>query len=395
LSHPPRVPFNRPVAVGTEFDYVAEAIANGQLSSDGEFTARCADLLREETGARLVLLTHSCTAALEMSVMLAEVSPGDEVIMPSFTFVSTASSVVLRGGVPVFVDVRPDTLNLDEALIGDAITSRTKAIFPVHYAGVACEMDAILEIASGHGLAVLEDAAQGLMASYRGTPLGAIGDLGALSFHETKNVTCGEGGALMVNDDRFVERANLLRDKGTNRKQFFRGEVDRYTWVDLGSSYGLGELNAAFLWGQLEQRRAITRRRLKVWWRYPEAFGPLEDQGLIRRPVVPDDRLHNAHLYYLLVPDRATRDRLLVELEEREVYAVFHYVPLHSAPAGRRYGRTHGTLEVTDDVSGRLVRLPLWAGMTDEQVEHVIASVAEVLASLHTRSPSAPSISPR
>jgi dTDP-4-amino-4,6-dideoxygalactose transaminase len=199
----------------------------------------------------------------------------------------------------------------------------------------------------------------------------------------------------MVNDDRFVERANLLRDKGTNRKQFFRGEVDRYTWVDLGSSYGLGELNAAFLWGQLEQRRAITRRRLKVWWRYHEAFGPLEDQGLIRRPVVPDDRLHNAHLYYVLVPDRATRDRLLVELEEREVYAVFHYVPLHSAPAGRRYGRTHGTLEVTDDVSGRLVRLPLWAGMTDEQVEHVIASVAEVLASLHTRSPSAPSISPR
>ena len=395
MSHPPRVPFNRPVAVGTEFDYVAEAIANGQLSSDGEFTARCADLLREETGARLVLLTHSCTAALEMSVMLAEVSPGDEVIMPSFTFVSTASSVVLRGGVPVFVDVRPDTLNLDEALIGDAITSRTKAIFPVHYAGVACEMDTILEIASGHGLAVLEDAAQGLMASYRGTPLGAIGDLGALSFHETKNVTCGEGGALMVNDDRFVERANLLRDKGTNRKQFFRGEVDRYTWVDLGSSYGLGELNAAFLWGQLEQRRAITRRRLKVWWRYHEAFGPLEDQGLIRRPVVPDDRLHNAHLYYVLVPDRATRDRLLVELEEREVYAVFHYVPLHSAPAGRRYGRTHGTLEVTDDVSGRLVRLPLWAGMTDEQVEHVIASVAEVLASLHTRSPSAPSISPR
>ena len=395
MSHPPRVPFNRPVAVGTEFDYVAEAIANGQLSSDGEFTARCADLLREETGARLVLLTHSCTAALEMSVMLAEVSPGDEVIMPSFTFVSTASSVVLRGGVPVFVDVRPDTLNLDEALIGDAITSRTKAIFPVHYAGVACEMDAILEIASGHGLAVLEDAAQGLMASYRGTPLGAIGDLGALSFHETKNVTCGEGGALMVNDDRFVERANLLRDKGTNRKQFFRGEVDRYTWVDLGSSYGLGELNAAFLWGQLEQRRAITRRRLKVWWRYHEAFGPLEDQGLIRRPVVPDDRLHNAHLYYVLVPDRATRDRLLVELEEREVYAVFHYVPLHSAPAGRRYGRTHGTLEVTDDVSGRLVRLPLWAGMTDQQVEHVIASVAEVLASLHTRSPSAPSISPR
>ena len=395
MSHPPRVPFNRPVAVGTEFDYVAEAIANGQLSSDGEFTARCADLLREETGARLVLLTHSCTAALEMSVMLAEVSPGDEVIMPSFTFVSTASSVVLRGGVPVFVDVRPDTLNLDEALIGDAITSRTKAIFPVHYAGVACEMDTILEIASGHGLAVLEDAAQGLMASYRGTPLGAIGDLGALSFHETKNVTCGEGGALMVNDDRFVERANLLRDKGTNRKQFFRGEVDRYTWVDLGSSYGLGELNAAFLWGQLEQRRAITRRRLKVWWRYHEAFGPLEDQGLIRRPVVPDDRLHNAHLYYLLVPDRPTRDRLLVELEEREVYAVFHYVPLHSAPAGRRYGRTHGTLEVTDDVSGRLVRLPLWAGMTDEQVEHVVASVAEVLASLHTRSPSAPSISPR
>ena len=395
MSHPPRVPFNRPVAVGTEFDYVAEAIANGQLSSDGEFTARCADLLREETGARLVLLTHSCTAALEMSVMLAEVSPGDEVIMPSFTFVSTASSVVLRGGVPVFVDVRPDTLNLDEARIGDAITSRTKAIFPVHYAGVACEMDAILEIASGHGLAVLEDAAQGLMASYRGTPLGAIGDLGALSFHETKNVTCGEGGALMVNDDRFVERANLLRDKGTNRKQFFRGEVDRYTWVDLGSSYGLGELNAAFLWGQLQQRRAITRRRLKVWWRYHEAFGPLEDQGLIRRPVVPDDRLHNAHLYYVLVPDRATRDRLLVELEEREVYAVFHYVPLHSAPAGRRYGRTHGTLEVTDDVSGRLVRLPLWAGMTDEQVEHVIASVAEVLASLHTRAPSAPSISPR
>jgi dTDP-4-amino-4,6-dideoxygalactose transaminase len=395
LSQPPKVPFNRPVAVGTEFDYLAEAIANGQLSSDGEFTARCADLLREETGARLVLLTHSCTAALEMSVMLAEVSPGDEVIMPSFTFVSTASSVVMRGGVPVFVDVRPDTLNLDEALVGDAITSRTKAIVPVHYAGVACEMDAILDIASRQGLVVIEDAAQGLMASYRDRALGAIGDLGALSFHETKNVTCGEGGALIVNDDRFVERANLLRDKGTNRKQFFRGEVDRYTWVDLGSSYGLGELNAAFLWGQLEKRQAITRRRLKVWWRYHEAFGPLEDQGLIRRPVVPDDRRHNAHLYYLLAPDRASRARLLVELEERGVNAVFHYVPLHSAPAGRRYGRMHGTLDVTDDVSGRLLRLPLWAGLSDEQVDHVVASVAEALASLHTRSPSATSISPR
>jgi dTDP-4-amino-4,6-dideoxygalactose transaminase len=389
------IPFNRPVATGTELDYIREAIVNGQLSSDGDFTSRCADLLRQETGARSVLLTHSCTAALEMAVLLAEISPGDEVIMPSFTFVSTASSVVLPGGVPVFVDIRRDTLNLDEALIGDAITPRTKAIVPVHYAGVACEMDAIADLAARHGLLVIEDAAQGLLASYRGVALGAVGDLGALSFHETKNVTCGEGGALLVNDERFLERADFLRDKGTNRKRFYRGEVDRYTWVDLGSSYGLGELNAAFLWGQLEARHRITRRRLEVWWRYHEAFGPLEEQGVIRRPVIPDDRRHNAHLYYLLAPDRPSRDRILHGLDKRGVNAVFHYVPLHSSPAGRRYGRSHGALGVSDDASERLIRLPLWAGLTDGQVDQVIDSVAATLASLPTRATGPASLSRR
>jgi dTDP-4-amino-4,6-dideoxygalactose transaminase len=317
-----------------------------------------------------------------MAALLAEISPGDEVIMPSFTFVTTASSVVLRGGVPVFVDIRPDTLNLDEALIGDAITSRTKAIVPVHYAGVGCEMDSIADIAGRHGLLVIEDAAQGLLATYRGGALGSMGDLGAVSFHETKNVTCGEGGALLVNNPRFVGRAEQLRDKGTNRKRFYRGEVDKYTWVDLGSSYGLGELNAAFLWGQLQARQAITRRRLEIWWRYHEAFLPLEREGFVRRPVVPDDRRHNAHLYYLLAADLASRDQILGGLDERGVNAVFHYVPLHSSPAGRRYARRQGDLAVTDDVSERLIRLPLWAGLTERQVGHVIDSVAETVTSL-------------
>jgi dTDP-4-amino-4,6-dideoxygalactose transaminase len=321
------------------------------------------------------MLTPSCTASLEMAAILADLEPGDEIIMPSFTFVTTASAFALRGAVPVFVDIRADTLNLDETLIEQAVTERTKAIVPVHYAGISCEMDEITEIARRHGLMVIEDAAQGLMSSYRGRPLGTMGSLGAMSFHETKNVTCGEGGALLVNDTDLVARAELVRDKGTNRSRFYRGETDKYTWVELGSSYGLSELNAAFLWGQLQDADKITERRLNIWNRYHDAFEEHERLGLARRPIVPDGCQHNAHLYYLLLPSPRQRSMLLAELADAEVNAVFHYVPLHSSPAGLRYGRTAGSLAQTDSLSARLVRLPLWAGMPDEAVDAVVEAV--------------------
>jgi dTDP-4-amino-4,6-dideoxygalactose transaminase len=374
------VPFNRPYATGREFELIREAIGNMHLSGNGPFSARCADWIRSQVGSAGVQLTPSCTAALEMAAIMAGVEPGDEVIMPSFTFVSTANAFVLRGAVPVFVDVRPDTLNLDESLLEAAITDRTRVIVPVHYAGVACEMDTIMDVAARHDLIVLEDAAHALLATYRGRQLGGIGQLATLSFHETKNVICGEGGALLVNDPALVERAEIVQEKGTNRRQFYRGQVDKYTWVDVGSSFLLSDLNAAFLLAQLEAARWMTEERLRVWNEYHDAFAELERAGVVRRPVVPPEAGHNAHLYYLLLENRERRDALISALAERGVSSVFHYVPLHSAPAGLRYGRASGSLEVTDDVSGRLLRLPLWIGMEAEDKRRVIHEVHRALA---------------
>jgi len=372
------VPFNKPYATGAELGYLEQAIAGGHLSGNGPFTRRCNAWLERRTSVAAALLTHSGTAALEMAAILAEIGPGDEVIMPSFTFVSTANAFVLRGAVPVFVDVREDTLNLDERVLEAAITERTRAVVPVHYAGVGCEMDVISALAARHGLLVIEDAAHGLGASWRGRPLGSLGHMAALSFHETKNVSCGEGGALLLSEHDRLRSAEVVHEKGTDRCRFLRGEVDKYTWEGIGSSYPPSEINAAFLWAQLEAAERINAERMRVWERYHEALAPLESGGLLRRPVVPPECAHNAHMYYVLVPD-GRRDAFIEELDRREVNAVFHYVPLHSSPAGLRYGRASGELAVTDDLSGRLVRLPLWVGMDDVQVEHVVASVTEAL----------------
>lgn len=359
------ISFNKPYMSGREIDYIQRAHALGHLAGDGEFTRRCHAWLEKQTGSHRALLTHSCTGALEMCAILLDLRPGDEVIMPSFTFVSTANAFVLRGAVPVFVDVRPDTLNIDETLIEAAITPRTRAICVVHYAGVGCEMDEIGAIARRHGLPVIEDAAQGIMSAYRGRALGSIGSLGTLSFHETKNVIAGEGGALLINDRAYVERAEIIREKGTNRSRFFRGQVDKYTWVDIGSSYLPGELIAAFLAAQLEEAEEITRRRLAIWNSYHEWAEPFERRGILRRPVVPGHCTRNAHMYYLLLPDVALRDAFIQHLKSLDVGAVFHYVPLHSSPAGERFGRAAGGMSVTDDVSARLVRLPLWVGLEE------------------------------
>ena len=361
-------PFNRPYMTGREFVYIAEAYANGVLAGDGAFTKLCHAELERQIGCAEALLTHSCTAALEMSALLANIAAGDEVIMPSYTFTSTANAFVLRGGVPVFVDIRPDTLNLDEALVEGAITARTKAIVPVHYAGVACEMDAIVDIARRHRVMVIEDAAQGYGSAYKGRPLGAIGELGCLSFHETKNVISGEGGALLVNDVTLAERAEIVREKGTNRSAFFRGQVDKYTWVEAGSSYLPGELIAAFLWAQLQQGDDITRRRLGIWQHYHDGLEALEQRGWIRRPIVPAHCTHNAHMYYVLLPSLAARQEVIRRMREAGVSPVFHYVPLHSAPAGRRFGRAATPMPHTDGLSERLLRLPLWIGVDRDLV---------------------------
>lgn len=371
-----RVPFNKPYMTGKELWYIAQAHGMGHLAGDGSFTKRCNRWVEQQTGANKALLTHSCTAALEMSALLADVGPGDEVIMPSYTFVSTANAFVLRGAVPVFVDVREDTLNLDERLVPAAISTRTKAIVPVHYAGVGCEMDSIMAIARDHQLLVVEDAAQGLMSSYRGRPLGSIGDLAAISFHETKNVISGEGGAVLVNRPSLAERAEIIREKGTNRSQFFRGQVDKYTWVDVGSSYLPGEIIAAFLWAQMEEVQNITRRRLALWSNYHQWFADAERAGRLRRPVVPDHCVHNAHMYYVLLPDLACRTAAIERLNKVGVNSVFHYVPLHSSPAGRRFGKAHGELRVTDDIADRLLRLPMWVGMEEQQAEVIQAVLA-------------------
>lgn len=366
------IPFNWPHMTGKELYYIAEAHFNGSLAGDGPFTRRCHKWLEHRTGCDKALLTHSCTAALEMAALLLDIKPGDEIIMPSYTFVSTANAFVLRGGVPVFVDIREDTLNLDERLIEEAITPRTKAIVPVHYAGVACEMDTIMDIARRHGLKVVEDAAQGVMSTYKGRALGSIGDIGAYSFHETKNVISGEGGALLVNDPDMALRAEIIREKGTDRSRFFRGEVDKYTWQEVGSSFLPGELIAAFLWAQLEEADQITKERLEKWHQYDAMLQPLSEKGLLRRPVVPDDCVHNAHMYYVLLADDVDRQSVLDAFRAEEIRSVFHYVPLHSSPAGRRFGRVCGTLHHTNRLAEKLVRLPLWVGLTQEQQERSV-----------------------
>jgi len=372
------IPFNKPHMTGKEADNIAQAHAAGHLSGDGRFTRSCNAWLEHSTGAKKALLTHSCTGALEIAAILAGVRPGDEIIMPSYTFVSTANAFVLRGAVPVFIDIRPDTLNLDERLIAGAVTNRTRVIVPVHYAGVACEMDPIISVAHKHNLIVVEDAAQAVLSTYRGRPLGAIGDLGTLSFHETKNIISGEGGALLVRDPDLVERAEIIREKGTDRTRFFRGAVDKYTWVDVGSSYLPGEIVAAFLWAQIQEAAAITRRRLAQWDRYHAAFAGAEMSGRLRRPVVPPHCGHNAHMYYLILTDLADRVRFIGRLKSIGIHCVSHYVPLHSSPAGLRYSRAHGSMTVTDDLSDRLVRLPLWIGLE----EHQDAVIEEVLKAL-------------
>lgn len=366
------IPFNRPYMTGKELYNIAEAHFNGRLAGDGPFTRRCHDRLEEVSGSGKALLTHSGSAALEMQSILAGIQPGDEVIMPSFTFVSTANAVVLRGGVPVFVDIRDDTLNIDEKLIEEAITPKTRAIAPVHYAGVGCEMDGIMDIARRHGLLVLEDAAQGFMAYYKDKMLGSIGDLGAISFHETKNITSGEGGALLVNNPDFKQRAEIIREKGTDRSRFFRGEVDKYTWQEAGSSYLPGEIIAAFLWAQLEEAEEIARARLKHWQYYHERLAPLENAGLLRRPIIPEECTHNAHLYYVLLAPEIDRQKVLATLKSSGIGAVFHYVPLHTAPAGRKYARVSGELKNTDALSAQLVRLPLFCQITPEEQDKVL-----------------------
>ena len=364
---------------GKELYCIAEAHFNGRLAGDGPFTDRCHKWIEARTGCSRALLTHSCTAALEMTALLLEIKAGDEVIMPSYTFVSTANAFVLRGATPVFVDVREDTLNIDENLIEAAISPRTRAIAVVHYAGVGCEMDTIAQIAAAHDLKVVEDAAQGVMATYKGRALGSIGDLGAYSFHETKNVISGEGGALLVNGPDLVGMAEIYREKGTDRSRFFRGEVDKYTWQAVGSSYLPGELVAAFLFAQLEEADRITVARLEAWNRYHELLEPLESAGYLRRPIVPVECQHNAHMYYILVPPGIDRQKVLAEMKSSGISAIFHYVPLHRSPAGLRYCRTSGELPVTDSVSQCLIRLPLWMGISSEQQGRVVEALTRAI----------------
>ena len=367
---------------GKELYYIAEAKFGNKLAGDGPFTKRCNMWIEQKTHCAKALLTHSCTAALEMAALLLDVQPGDEIIMPSYTFVSTANAFVLRGGVPVFVDIRKDTLNIDETLIEGAITKRTKAIVPVHYAGVSCEMDAILEIGRRHGLMVIEDAAQGVMAEYKGKALGSIGDLGAFSFHETKNVISGEGGALLINQSNLIKRAEIIREKGTDRSQFFRGEINKYTWQDIGSSFLPGELVAAFLCAQLEEADTITNRRLASWDYYHQALETCELKGILQRPIVPEHCQHNAHMYYIRLNPGIDRQAVLNKLKEEQIFSMFHYVPLHSSPAGQRYGRSHGSLDVTNEQSERIIRLPLWVGLSTTQQDRIVQLLCQTIMNL-------------
>ena len=369
------IPFNIPPHLGTEEKHISEAISNRKICGDGQFTKNCNKWLEQKTGAKKALLTTSCTHALEMGALLSGIKPGDEVIMPSYTFVSTADAFVLRGATIVFVDIRPDTMNIDETLIEDAVTSKTKAIVPVHYAGVGCEMDTITEIAKRHNLMVIEDDAQGIMSTYKGQALGTFGTFGCLSFHETKNYSMGEGGALLINDENYIERAEIIREKGTDRSKFLRGQIDKYTWVEYGSSYLPSELNAAYLYAQLEEADKINNDRLASWDRYYERLKPLEDKGRIELPFIPEHCTHNAHMFYIKAKDIDERTRLISYLKENDINAVFHYIPLHSAPAGRKYGRFHGEDRFTTKESERLLRLPMYYGLTEIEIEQVCSTV--------------------
>ena len=375
------IPFNAPPVVGTETDYMQSAMASGKLCGDGGFTRRCQQWMEQHFGSKKVLLTPSCTASLEMAALLINIAPGDEVIMPSYTFVSTANAFVLRGATIVFVDVRPDTMNIDETQIEAAITPKTRAIVPVHYAGVACEMDTIMALAAKHQLYVIEDAAQGVMSQYKGRALGTIGHIGCFSFHETKNYTAGgEGGATLINDAALTERAEIIREKGTNRSQFFRGQVDKYTWRDIGSSYLMADLQAAYLWAQLEAAQTINQQRLRLWQSYYDALQPLAAQGRIALPAVPDSCCHNAHMFYLKLRDSDDRDALIRWMKEAEILTVFHYIPLHTSPAGERFGRFHGEDRVTTRDSERLLRLPLFYNLSDNNQRTVISSLLSYFA---------------
>lgn len=371
------IPFGKPFFAGKELDYIAAAVASGSIAGGGSFTRKCDAWLEQHLGVAKAMLTHSCTGALEMAAILLDVQPGDEVIMPSFTFVSTANAFVLRGARPVFVDIRPDTLNLDESLIEDAITPKTKAIVPVHYAGGACEMERIMAIAEDHGLRVVEDAAQGLLSSYKGKSLGAIGHLGCVSFHETKNVISGEGGALLVNDPKLIDRAEIILEKGTNRRNFFRGRIDKYSWIDIGSSFLPSDLIAAFLFAQLENAEKIVAKRLALAKAYHEKLTPLAEHGHIVLPVIQQLCAGNGHIFYLLMHHERDRDGLILHLKRHGIEAVFHYVPLHSSPAGKIFARQHGALAVTDRVASQLVRLPTYFDMTADDVDYVAAAVAK------------------
>ena len=371
------IPFNVPPVVGTEINYIAQAIASHKICGDGQFTKRCSQWLEERFHAQKVLLTTSGTSALDMAALLCDLHPGDEVILPSFTFSSTATAFALTGATLVFVDVHPDTMNIDEQKVEEAITERTRVIVPVHYAGIACEMDTIMEIARKHHLLVVEDAAQGVMSTYKGRPLGTIGDFGCYSFHETKNFSMGEGGAIVINDPAYNTRAEILREKGTNRSCFFRGQVDKYTWVDIGDSYLPSELNAAYLWAQLEMADQINQNRADSWERYYAALLPLAGQGCIDLPSVPKDCCHNAHMFYIKCKDLEERTKLISRLKEQGISAVFHYIPLHSAPAGKTYGRFHGADVYTTSESDRLVRLPMYYGLAPEDVDRVVKAVKE------------------
>lgn len=369
--------FNVPPFTGKEMDYIRQAVENQKICGDGEFTGKCSRWIEEKTGTKKALLTTSCTHATELAALLSNVKEGDEVIMPSYTFVSTADAFVLRGATPVFVDIRPDTMNIDESLIEAAITDKTKAIVPVHYAGVACEMDQIMELAQKYKLVVIEDAAQGIMSTYKGKALGAIGDFGCFSFHETKNYSMGEGGALLIQDEGYIEEAEIIREKGTNRSKYFRGQVDKYTWINYGSSYLPSDMNAAYLWAQLEQADRINEFRLARWNQYREGLAPLAEEGLIELPVIPKGCVHNAHMFFIKTRDIEERTAFIDFLKQNGIWAVFHYIPLHTAPAGLKFGRFHGEDRYTTRESERLVRLPLYYGLPEEQVDYIIGKVKE------------------
>ena len=380
------VPFNKPYLTGDETRFILEAHANGQLAGDGYFTKKCSKWLEDTLKVKRALMTHSCTAALEMAAILCDIKPGDEVIMPSYTFVSSANAFVMRGAIPKFVDIRPDTLNIDEGKIEEAITSKTKAILVVHYAGVSCEMTTICQIADAYNLILVKDAAQSIQSYYKGRPLGSIGDLGCISFHETKNIISGEGGALLINNENYIERAQIIREKGTNRSAFFQKKVDKYTWVDIGSSYLPGELICAFLWAQLINCEAITKSRISSWNKYYNVFSEISSKYNLILPKIPSNCSFNAHIFYAILPEKINRSQFIDLMKKECIGAIFHYVPLHSSPAGKKYGSTSGSLQYTDSLSSQIIRFPLWIGI-EEYIQNCLESTVKSLDYIKSTTP--------